>query len=88
MYTGNFYPMKTTGTGNCGVPAGKICTMVYNMWVRLQRAIGESDTVNRGQVFIHLQGLGSSQLVDHLANEINQGPCYVNDWQTLDPANV
>ena len=23
--------------------------------------------------FIHLQGLGSSQLADHLANEINQG---------------
>ena len=22
-YTANFYPMKTTGTGNCGVPAGK-----------------------------------------------------------------
>ena len=28
-------------------------------------------------VFIHLQGLGSSQLADHLVNEINQGPCYV-----------
>ena len=26
-YTANFYPMKTTGTGNCGVPAGKICTI-------------------------------------------------------------
>ena len=23
IYTANFYPMKTTGTGNCGVPAGK-----------------------------------------------------------------
>ena len=22
-YTANFYPMKTTGTGNCGVPEGK-----------------------------------------------------------------
>ena len=30
------------------------------------------------QVFIHLQGLGSSQLADHLVNEINQGSCYVN----------
>ena len=25
--------------------------------------------------FIHLQCLGSSQLVDHLVNEINHGPC-------------
>ena len=23
LYTANFYPMKTTGTGNYGVPAGK-----------------------------------------------------------------
>ena len=30
-----------------------------------------------GAVFIHLQGFGSSQLTDHLVNEINQGPCYV-----------
>ena len=29
------------------------------------------------QVFTHLQGLGSSQLADHLVNEVNQGPCYV-----------
>ena len=29
------------------------------------------------QVFKHLQGLGSSQLADHLVNEINQGPWYV-----------
>ena len=27
--------------------------------------------------FIHLQCLGSCQLAAHLANEINQGPCYV-----------
>ena len=26
-YTANFYPMKTTGTGNYGVPAGKTCTI-------------------------------------------------------------
>ena len=26
-----------------------------------------------------MQGLGSSQLADHLVNEINQGPCYVNE---------
>ena len=26
MYTANFYPMKTTGTGKYGVPAGKTCT--------------------------------------------------------------
>ena len=24
-YTANFYTMKTTRTGNCGVPAGKTC---------------------------------------------------------------
>ena len=30
-----------------------------------------------GAVFIHLQGLGSSQLTDHLVNEINQSPCFV-----------
>ena len=33
-------------------------------------------------IFIHLQGLGSSQLADYLVNEINQGPCYVN-WKYL-----
>ena len=27
MYTANFYPIKTTGTGNYGVPAGKTCTI-------------------------------------------------------------
>ena len=27
LYTENVYPMKTTGTGNCGVPAGKNCTI-------------------------------------------------------------
>ena len=26
-YTANFYPIKTTGTVNCGVPAGKTCTI-------------------------------------------------------------
>ena len=26
-YTANFYSMKTTGTGNYGVPAGKTCTI-------------------------------------------------------------
>ena len=28
-YTANFYPMKTTGTGNCGVPAGKFCSQTH-----------------------------------------------------------
>ena len=27
IYTANFYPMKTTGSGNYGVPAGKTCTI-------------------------------------------------------------
>ena len=27
LYTANFYPMKTTGTGNYGVPAGKACSI-------------------------------------------------------------
>ena len=26
IYPTNFYPMKTTGSGNYGVPAGKTCT--------------------------------------------------------------
>ena len=26
-YTANFYTMKTTGTGNCGVPARKTCNI-------------------------------------------------------------
>ena len=26
-YTANFCPIKTTGTGNCGVPAEKTCTI-------------------------------------------------------------
>ena len=35
MYTANFYPMKTTGTGNYGVPVGKTCT-IY-VWKRAVR---------------------------------------------------
>ena len=27
LYIANFYPMKTTGTGNYGVPAGKTCNI-------------------------------------------------------------
>ena len=27
FYTANFYPMKTSGAGNCRVPAGKSCTI-------------------------------------------------------------
>ena len=27
QYTANVLTIKTTGTGNCGVPAGKICTI-------------------------------------------------------------
>ena len=42
---------------------------------RFRRDAGKSDAVNH--VRFLLQGLGSSQLVDHLVNEINQGPCYV-----------
>ena len=34
-HTANFYPMKTMGTGNYGVPAGKTCT----------RAIKESQRI-------------------------------------------
>ena len=34
------------------------------------------------QVLIHLQNLGSSQLANHLVNEINQGPCYVKNIET------
>ena len=34
------------------------------------------------QVFIHLQNLGSSQLANHLVNEINLGPCYVKHIET------
>ena len=39
--------------------------------------------VNCVRFFIHLQGLGSSQLADHLVNEINQGPYYVKTFLTL-----
>ena len=35
------------------------------------------------QYFIHLQGLGSSQFADHLANEKNRGPCYVKNIQAV-----
>ena len=35
-HTANFYPMKTTGTGNCGVPAGKTCTIYGKGLYRLQ----------------------------------------------------
>ena len=48
---------------------------------RLQRAPGELDAVHR-LVFIHLQGLGSSQLADHSVNEINKSPGYVNSLST------
>ena len=42
---------------------------------RLRRVAGKSGTVSH--VRFLLQWLGSSQLADHLVNEINQGPCYV-----------
>ena len=49
-------------------------------WAKLQQAAGKLDPINfMYQVFICLKGLGSSQLADHLVNEINQGPCYVNE---------
>ena len=32
---------------------------------------------------MHLLGLGSSQLTDHLVNEINQGPCYVKSFVVM-----
>ena len=32
--------------------------------------------------FIHLQGLGSSQIADHFINEIDHCPCYVSAKQT------
>ena len=36
------------------------------------------------QYLIHLQGLGSFQLADHLENEINQDPYYVkNIWSKI-----
>ena len=36
------------------------------------------------QVFINLQGLGSSQLDDHLVNEINQGRAMLKQFLILD----
>ena len=47
-----------------------------NVLVSMLRQVGRC---KRYQVFIHLQGLGISQLADHLVNEINQGLCYVNE---------
>ena len=43
--------------------------------VRLREAAVELHDVNCAR--LHLQGLGSSQLTDHLANEINPGLYYV-----------
>ena len=40
----------------------------------LQQAAGESNVVTHVDFFIHLQGLGSSQLAKHLVNEINLDP--------------
>ena len=48
--------------------------VIIVIYARLRQAAGKSDAVVG---FIHLQSLGSSQLADHLVNEINQGPCYV-----------
>ena len=41
---------------------------------RLKWQVGHRKTC---LVSIYLQGLGLSQLVEHLANEINKGQCYV-----------
>ena len=49
---------------------------------RLQRVAGKSDMRHVRFWHIHLQGLGSSRLADHLANEIDRHPCYVRWKQT------
>ena len=36
FYTANFYPKKTTGTENCGVPAGKTFTFYGKGLLELQ----------------------------------------------------
>ena len=54
-----------------------ICIIIITL-ARLQRV----ERRKPSQVFIHLQGLGSSQLADHLVNEINQGLCYVNVFES------
>ena len=46
----------------------------------LQQAAGESNVVTHVDFFIHLQGLGSSQLANHSVNEINQGLYSVNKF--------
>ena len=60
-------------------PFQRICRwMIIITWARLQRATVKLDTVNQVRfLYVQLQGLGSSQLADHLVNEINQGPYYV-----------
>ena len=38
-------------------------------------------------MYIHVQGLGSTQSADHLVNEINQGPCNVKRENNLEKLN-
>ena len=52
--------------------------MIIITWARLQRATVKLDTVNQVRfLYVQLQGLGSSQLADHLVNEMTQGPANV-----------
>ena len=68
---------------NLAWPKHPINQFIIITRARQWRAAGESVAVNRETVLglIHLQGLGSSQLANHLVNEINQGPCYVKQLQ-------
>ena len=44
-------------------------------WARLRQASSELNAVNYVRFYLHLQGLGLSQLSDHFVNEINYGMC-------------
>ena len=63
------FPINAISVSPVSIP------VIIITWTRLQLDCGLSETVNFVSFFLHLQGLGSSQLANHLTNEINQGPC-------------
>ena len=74
----NLHKLKTVLCGQSIIEVAFKWTIFQN---RLYLIITWLVTVNW---YIHLQGLGLIQSADHLANEINQGHCYVKRENNLE----
>ena len=66
------FPINAISVSPVSIP------VIIITWTRLQLDCGLSETVNFVSFFLHLQGLGSSQLANHLADEISQGSYYLD----------